>query len=148
MVETLTTGATVEQALVWMIRWPGARAVYRRKEFNRHAQNRGTLYSFTDKGLTYQASLNYVCDGPYSDEQKVTLLGWAVTVWHPLSSLVSADASLRFMEPLDPVLQKLRKKVRRMCHHARTQHLRTTGNCLNEYKCLDCGKVYEIDSSD
>lgn len=33
------------------------------------------------------------------------------------------------------------------CLHEMVHH-RNTGRCLNEYKCIKCGKIEEIDSSD
>lgn len=34
------------------------------------------------------------------------------------------------------------------CLHKRTKHVAIIGNCLNRYRCLDCGRLVEIDSSD
>jgi DnaJ-class molecular chaperone len=33
------------------------------------------------------------------------------------------------------------------CVHA-MEHVRNTGNCLNLYRCVKCGREHEIDSSD
>ena len=94
--------------------------------------------------------INYKCHDPYSETQRVEYLGIIITAWHPSNSLVSESVSMDApfaMAAAVEAAKKLCTSVRTKCCHPKPIHVANVGNCLNRYRCPDCGAVYEVDSS-
>lgn len=87
----------------------------------------------------------------YGPTQRAELTSIAITVWHPTGLTTSLRTEVpmgtKIEERVLKAIRELAKQVLAECSHLRTEHVATTGNCLNRYKCLDCGAIFDIDSS-
>ena len=110
------------------------------------------------KDHSVQVNVNYRCDGTYCPEQRVTALGYTVTVWHPQNTMVSARDIVHTKREVPVVIQQLIRKVDRRCAHPRTRELSAAeaakhgvqhfGHCYHVEQCLKCHAVYAYDTSD
>jgi len=95
-------------------------------------------------------TVNYKCEGTYGDKQRVVYLGLHITVWNSKSSIRASSATVRpgaSGEYIFRVIRRLACQADKLCIHANNRETRLLGNCWHEYECLDCGAIYQIDSS-
>jgi hypothetical protein len=98
-------------------------------------------------GYLVRVQRNYQCHGTYGPEQEIEVLGYMVMVWAPSGRC--AMNSTDTLEDLGALIESTKAEADAMCPHSGgLVHVRTLGNCYNEYTCKQCGGTVRIDSSD
>lgn len=128
---------------------------YPRSEFQKFGLGGGDTLTVPD---THSVSvmLNYQCLDPYSDAQRVKVLGLYLTVYvdhQRCESFVVRDPA-----KLDAALTRAIRKANRQCQHkygeevsvaeCREKGIYHAGRCWHVYKCEKCGEYRGFDSSD
>jgi hypothetical protein len=78
--------------------------------------------------------------------RKMDYKGWSLNVWTSHNQLV--EWLVKPGDDLAVIVAEMVAVANKICPHKKTTWLRTSGRCLNDYRCEDCGAVFSIDSSD
>lgn len=114
-------------------------------------QNAHSYECFTYDNHSVLLSLNYKCDGPYSENQKIIYLGVIITVYHPKTTLQQESFTMQpgFTEQeLMNKIDKMIAAVDKLCTHPKSRRTSKGSMCDNEWYCPDCNKTFQLDSSD
>lgn len=123
-----------------------------RKEFNNFCIGG---HKIEINNLTVIASHNYKCLEPYSQDQKIQLMGILLTVY--LDNERSQSTVIHKPEEIEPTIQSLKEQCEKLCNHklrkelsyqtCKERNIPHSGMHCHVFECFSCKKILTFDSS-
>jgi len=97
---------------------------------------------------TLKREVNYGLDkyDSYGPNQRIEFRGWTLSIQRGYFAFV--QETFDSLHDFDDVFERLNKSSRAKCKHSNRNFVKQLGRCYRQYKCDDCGSIFNIDSSD